>query len=515
MPKRSSRQTKSDDDSGSGLNLSLHTASQETDLSLHGPKNETDLSLHGTEHETDLSLHSSNLEAGSGVYADSQQRSGSRPPEAQSFEGHPNAPTNGLLQREAKDVRPGWVGEDTSTDVPEPVQDVLSSSGRSMSAPLQRDIEQKMGESFGDVRVHTGAKAAEACDAVNARAFTAGNHIVFNSGEYAPSTPEGEYIIAHEMAHVKQQTGGALSLLPQADSELKVDPDPSLEREADQAAKEALSEGDDPQIQSLPGTSTDVHIQRIPEGQPAYYEHVIDVIRQESDLEDEDIERIKDEVAQDVAGTDYDGAKGHDVLNVKVLQQAKQKAEQKAAKMQAAATLESEITDESRKTEKALAQSDMARGNDTSGNIDQLTDGERSAQDVLQEHAATEREHAELVEELDKLDTELQSVIADGDLRLTADQRAQLKSLEEELAEKIDSDAAQIVTTYITNLLVNDGGAQTLSGLLDETMGADEASLVAASVITGISLMLGMVARSMATEDSEVGDLGGAEEVDY
>ncbi|ELZ89507.1 transposase [Haloferax elongans ATCC BAA-1513] len=68
------------------------------------------------------------------------------------------------------------------------------------------------------------------------------------------------------MANVKQQTGGALSLLPQPDSELVVDPDERLEREADQAAKEALSGEGDAQIQRLPGTSAEVHIQRIPEG---------------------------------------------------------------------------------------------------------------------------------------------------------------------------------------------------------------------------------------------------------
>ena len=44
-----------------------------------------------------------------------------------------------------------------------------------------------MGDSFGDVQVHTGPKAAQACDDINASAFTDGNHIAFNSGKYDPS----------------------------------------------------------------------------------------------------------------------------------------------------------------------------------------------------------------------------------------------------------------------------------------------------------------------------------------
>ncbi len=53
-------------------------------------------------------------------------------------------------------------------------------------------------------------------------------------------TLEGQHLLTHEIAHVKQQTGGAaISMLPKED-ELQIDPDPALEREADKAAKQAL-----------------------------------------------------------------------------------------------------------------------------------------------------------------------------------------------------------------------------------------------------------------------------------
>ncbi|WP_044956868.1 eCIS core domain-containing protein, partial [Halomicrobium katesii] len=115
---------------------------------------------------------------------------------------------------------------------------------------------------FSDVRIHTGAKAAEAADAIDAKAFTCGNSIVFNSGEYDPESTEGQFLLAHELAHVKQQNGGApLSMMPQQEADLEIDPDPQLERNADQAAEEAL-QGDEPLTVSRMGT--DVQVQRMP-----------------------------------------------------------------------------------------------------------------------------------------------------------------------------------------------------------------------------------------------------------
>jgi hypothetical protein len=59
---------------------------------------------------------------------------------------------------------------------------------------------------LGDVRIHTDARAAEAARAVQARAWTVGNHIAFDSGAYAPQTAAGRRLLAHELTHVVQQT---------------------------------------------------------------------------------------------------------------------------------------------------------------------------------------------------------------------------------------------------------------------------------------------------------------------
>jgi len=63
------------------------------------------------------------------------------------------------------------------------------------------------GYDFSNVRVYTDAKAAESAQAVNARAYTVGNHIAFAKGQYAPRTLAGRSLLAHELAHVVQQSG--------------------------------------------------------------------------------------------------------------------------------------------------------------------------------------------------------------------------------------------------------------------------------------------------------------------
>jgi hypothetical protein len=55
------------------------------------------------------------------------------------------------------------------------------------------------------VRIHTGPTATAAARAVGARAFTVGNHVVFG-GEYRPSSADGRRLLAHELAHVAQQS---------------------------------------------------------------------------------------------------------------------------------------------------------------------------------------------------------------------------------------------------------------------------------------------------------------------
>jgi Domain of unknown function (DUF4157) len=86
------------------------------------------------------------------------------------------------------------------------VREVLNSPGQPLDAETRSYMEPRFGYDFSGVQVHTDDKAAESARAVSANAYTAGSHLVFGEGRYAPSTTRGRHLIAHELDHVIQQT---------------------------------------------------------------------------------------------------------------------------------------------------------------------------------------------------------------------------------------------------------------------------------------------------------------------
>lgn len=79
--------------------------------------------------------------------------------------------------------------------------------GRAQPFPpsLRAFFEPRFGYDLSSVRVHTDAWAHQMARAVHARAFTLGRHIVFGEGYYAPTTSEGQHLLAHELTHTIQQ----------------------------------------------------------------------------------------------------------------------------------------------------------------------------------------------------------------------------------------------------------------------------------------------------------------------
>ena len=81
----------------------------------------------------------------------------------------------------------------------------LRGSGQPLAETTRAFFEPRFGRDFSRVRVHTDTRAAEVAQATEARAFTVGDDIVFNLGEYSPESAAGKRVIAHELTHVIQQ----------------------------------------------------------------------------------------------------------------------------------------------------------------------------------------------------------------------------------------------------------------------------------------------------------------------
>jgi hypothetical protein len=107
----------------------------------------------------------------------------------------------------------------------------LLAGGRGAPLPpaLRRHMEQRFGRDFGAVRIHDSPRAADVAEGISAKAFTVGPHIAFGPDRFAPGTAEGRRLVAHELAHVVQQSRDGLR-------QPTLDSNNALEREAEDAA---------------------------------------------------------------------------------------------------------------------------------------------------------------------------------------------------------------------------------------------------------------------------------------
>jgi hypothetical protein len=90
---------------------------------------------------------------------------------------------------------------------------VQSGAGQALDHRTRDFFEPRFGQDFSEVRVHAGADAETSARDVNSRAYTVGQDVVFGAGEFAPATQEGRQLLAHELAHVVQQSKSVRTLL--------------------------------------------------------------------------------------------------------------------------------------------------------------------------------------------------------------------------------------------------------------------------------------------------------------
>ncbi|MET0250633.1 MAG: DUF4157 domain-containing protein [Novosphingobium sp.] len=111
--------------------------------------------------------------------------------------------------------------------------------GKALDHRTRRFFEARMGgQDFSGVRIHDGSGAAAAARGMSARAFTVGQDISFGAGQFRPGDVAGQRLLAHELAHVVQQRGGAGTVQMASGA-----PGDAHEREADAVADRIAAGG--------------------------------------------------------------------------------------------------------------------------------------------------------------------------------------------------------------------------------------------------------------------------------
>jgi hypothetical protein len=88
--------------------------------------------------------------------------------------------------------------------------------GSPMAAETRSFMEDAFQTDLSHVRIHNNAAATAMSSTIQAKAFTYGSDIYFNSGQYNPESKEGKHLLAHELTHTQQQgkTGASLQRQP-------------------------------------------------------------------------------------------------------------------------------------------------------------------------------------------------------------------------------------------------------------------------------------------------------------
>lgn len=105
-----------------------------------------------------------------------------------------------ILQAKTTDDRPRLVPNHIATRI-----QAIKGGGQPLASVDRAFFEPRFGADLRSVRIHTGSTAAQIADAIQAKAFTVGNSILFNSGHYSPKTTSGRHLLAHELTHTIQQ----------------------------------------------------------------------------------------------------------------------------------------------------------------------------------------------------------------------------------------------------------------------------------------------------------------------
>jgi hypothetical protein len=101
----------------------------------------------------------------------------------------------------------GILPQDNSRGLPGAVRRALdSSAGERLPEPVAAAFSRKFGSDLRGVTIYRDGVASEAARSIGANAFARGSDLYFRAGAFQPDSLSGQALLAHELAHVVEQT---------------------------------------------------------------------------------------------------------------------------------------------------------------------------------------------------------------------------------------------------------------------------------------------------------------------
>jgi hypothetical protein len=151
-------------------------------------------------------------------------------PSLKSARGQASDPPEVEADRVAEEIvgGPNSGAGDGAAPPPEPLGELpggRATSGRPLTQSARDFFEPRFGYDFSKVRLHADEQAAASARDLGARAYARGHDIVFGASEYDPDSSSGRRLLAHELAHVVQQSASGVASIQRkevdAEAEIK------------------------------------------------------------------------------------------------------------------------------------------------------------------------------------------------------------------------------------------------------------------------------------------------------
>jgi len=105
-----------------------------------------------------------------------------------------------MLQAKSREYATSEVPNDLESQI-----NAIKSGGQPLAESERAYFEPRFGVDFSQVRLHTDSQAAESARAVNAKAYTLRQDVVFGARQYSPGASSSRKLLAHELTHTLQQ----------------------------------------------------------------------------------------------------------------------------------------------------------------------------------------------------------------------------------------------------------------------------------------------------------------------
>lgn len=140
-------------------------------------------------------------------------------------------------QQEEEQLQAKFIQKKSAGDHLESQIQQSKGGGSPMDSNTASWMSGQFGADFSNVRIHNDSRSAQMNQDLGARAFTVGNDIHFNHGQYHPGSQDGQKLLAHELTHVVQQNGAGT----QIQRDLAIEP-PNLDAIARELSEEEIQD---------------------------------------------------------------------------------------------------------------------------------------------------------------------------------------------------------------------------------------------------------------------------------